>query len=167
MEVEVGERELPVRADLGDAVTELVGRVLGEVDDSGPRGVDVEAAETGGAGCDGDGEIEPEPGFAGLGRSPDDPDSVGAPEGLDEPAGLGGPGLDGMDGQGRQTLVHGHSTLRAAITSPEETTEALEAATSSRALSARRSTARRLPWLSSKRASRASASKGSAAAPAT
>lgn len=167
VEVEVGERELPVGTDLGDAVTELMRRVLGEIDDGGARGVDVEAAETGGTGGDGDGEIEPEPGFTGFGRSPDDADGVGAPEALDEPAGLGGPGVDGMDGQGRQALVHGHSTLRAAMTSPEETTEAFEAATSSRALRARRSTARRLPRLSSKMASRASASKGSEAAPAT
>jgi hypothetical protein len=49
VEVEAGERHPPVLTELGDAVAELGKGVLGEIDQGGPRGVDLEATEAGGA----------------------------------------------------------------------------------------------------------------------
>jgi hypothetical protein len=53
VKVEAVERESSVCAELSDAVAELVGRVLGEIDEGGARGVDLEATEAGGGGSDG------------------------------------------------------------------------------------------------------------------
>jgi len=147
VEVEAGEGEAPVLTELGDAVTELGQGVLGEVDQGGPRGVDLEAAEAGGAGGHRDRQIQSQPGFTRLGGPANDADGAGAPQIADEPRRVGRLGIEGMDWEGGQRLVHGQINSRAAITWPEETASAPAPAASSMDLSARRSMALRLPRL--------------------
>jgi hypothetical protein len=47
VKLEGGEREAAVLAELSDAVSQVRQRVLGEIDDDRPRGVDLEAADAG------------------------------------------------------------------------------------------------------------------------
>lgn len=147
VEIEAGEGEAPVLAELGDAVAELGQGVLGEIDHGGPRGVDLEATEAGGAGGDRDREIQSQPGFTRFCGPSNDADGAGAPQIADEPRRVGRLGIEGMDREGGQRLVHGQINSRAAITWPEETASAPVLAASSRLLSARRSMALRLPRL--------------------
>lgn len=77
-------------ADLADATKPRLddgAGVLGHVEQDGASVVDVEGAEARGAGCDGDGEVESEPGLAALGSAAEDADGGAGPERLDEPAG--------------------------------------------------------------------------------
>ena len=166
LDVEGADAEPPVAAQVRHAVPNPGEGVLGEVDEGGAGAHDFEATETGGAGGDGDGEIEAEPGFAGLGRPANDADGGGAPEIVDEPANLLGFRTDGVDGHDGQS-AHIQMSLRAAMTSPEETTALPARAASSMALSARWSMALKLPLAISKRLSRALSSKGGVGAPAT
>jgi hypothetical protein len=86
-------------------------RVLGgiEQDPAGPR--DREAAQAGGSGGDGDGQIEGEEGFAALGLAADDADGFFRPQPVDEPASLLGavgesPGrLDRKQGHRRRRIA--------------------------------------------------------------
>ena len=121
VKVQGAEGEPPVAAEVGHPVSNSRQGILGEVDDGGAGAHDLEATEAGGAGGDGDGDIETEPGFTGLGGAADDANGGAAPEILDEPANVVGFGLDGVDGHNGQT-VHIQTSLRAAMTSPEETT---------------------------------------------
>lgn len=151
MEVQTRQRQPPVTADLGDAVAHGVQGILGEVGDDGAWCVYEEALQAGSARSDGDGQIQAQPGFAGLRRSADHTDggpttSVGssAPDLLDQPRGAGGLLLEGVDwkrGQDRQ----GAGTLRASTTSPADTALAPVFTACSSDLRARRSMARRLP----------------------
>ena len=59
VEIEALKRESPVPAQLGDAVTDTRQRVLGQIDEYRPWGMDFEAAEAGGAGSHGDRQIQP------------------------------------------------------------------------------------------------------------
>ncbi len=153
VQVELVETQAAMLAQLVDAIPHGVQCVLGQVGDHGPRGIDLEALEAGGAGSHGDGHLQPEPGFAGFGRSPDDADGGRAPQVLYEPGCLGGLLLDGMYREGVEGRGHGARALRASTTCPEAATVAPLWAACSRALRASRSRARRLPWAISKRAS--------------
>ena len=150
VQVEAGQIETAVAAQLGDPVADAGQSILGEIDQGGTGGVDREAPEGGGAGGDGDGEIKTKPGFAHLGASGDHTDSGGGPEVAHQPLGSVGLGIDGMDRNGGQRSGHGHNDLRAAITSPALTVVWEELATRCSAARARRSMARRLPQLISK-----------------
>gem|GEM_PF-1573726 len=144
LEVQTSQREPSMAADLLDAIAHVVQRILGEVDDDGPGSIDGEVLEAGGAGGDGDGQIQAQPGFTGFRRPPDHADGGSAPDILDQPPGVVGLLLDGVDGK-RGQAGHGASTLRASMTSPAETAFAPVFTTCSRAFRARRSMARRLP----------------------
>lgn len=71
--------------DLGEAISDLFGSILGGVDEGGSGTWDVESSEAGTTRSDGDSELESEPGFPALGLSPDDSDRAIAPELVDEP----------------------------------------------------------------------------------
>lgn len=62
------EFESAVATDPRDAISHVSEGVLGEVDEGRPGVADLEASEARGAGGDGDGEVEAEPGFAALCR---------------------------------------------------------------------------------------------------
>jgi hypothetical protein len=124
VEVEAGEGEAAVVGELVDAVAELGEGVLGEIDDGGSRGIHLEVAEAGGAGSHRDGEVEAEPGFAGLGRATNDADGRSPPELPYKPAHVLWLGVDGMNREGGQGGGHGQRDLRPAMTSPEETVAA-------------------------------------------
>ena len=76
--------------------------------------------------------------------------SCGGPKVAHQPLGCVGLGIDGMDGNGGQRFGHGHSDLRATITSPPLTVVWEDLAAWCRAARAKRSMARRLPRLISK-----------------
>ena len=150
VQVEACQIEAAVTAQVGDTVADAWQSILGEVHQDGSGGVDREATEGRGAGGDRDGEIKAEPRLANLGAAADNPDRVGGPEVAHQPLGSVGLGIDGMDGNGGQRCSHGHSDLRAAITSPELTVEWDDLAACCSAARASRSMARRLPRLISK-----------------
>ena len=150
VQVEACQIEAAVTAQVGDTVADAWQSILGEVHQDGSGGVDREATEGRGAGGDRDGEIKAEPRLANLGAAGDNADRVGGPEVAHQPLGSVGLGIDGMDGNGGQRCSHGHSDLRAAITSPELTVEWDDLAACCSAARASRSMARRLPRLISK-----------------
>ena len=63
-------------------------RVLGGIEQDAAGPCDREAAQAGGSGGDGDGQIEGEEGFAAFGLAADDADGFLGPQPLDEPAPL-------------------------------------------------------------------------------
>jgi hypothetical protein len=77
VEIEAAQGESSVPAQLIDAVADVGERVLGEVDKHRTGSVDLEAAEAGGPGGDGDRQIEPHHGFAHLRRPSDNTDGTG------------------------------------------------------------------------------------------
>ena len=150
LQVEACQIEAAVTAQVGDTVADAGQSILGEIHQGGSGGVDREPPEGGSAGRDRDGEIEAKPRLAHLGAAADNPDGGGGPEIAHQPLGSVGLGIDGMDGNGGQRIGHGHSDLRAAITSPALTVVAGVLAAWCRAARAKRSMARRLPRLISK-----------------
>lgn len=88
VERNAGEVEAALQAEAGEAKLDVGGSVLGEVDEGGPRVVDGEAAEAGGVGGNGEGEVECEPALAAFRRAADDADTGASPEGFDEPSAL-------------------------------------------------------------------------------
>jgi hypothetical protein len=80
--------------DVADALSDVGGAVLGGEEKDGAGLLDAEAAEAGPARCDGDGEVEGEPGLARLGGAAHDADGVVGPEAGGEPAFRGKDGLD-------------------------------------------------------------------------
>ena len=150
VQVEACQIEAAVTAQVGDTVADAWQSILGEVHQDGAGCVDREATEGRGAGGDGDGEIKAEPRLANLGAAGDNADRVGGPEVAHQPLGSVGLRIDGMDRNGGQRCSHGHSDLRAAITSPELTVEWDDLAACCSAARASRSMARRLPRLISK-----------------
>ena len=88
LDVEFGESGAGGGTDAVEAVADDVQRVFGgiEQDPTGPR--DREAAQAGGAGGDGDRQIEGEEGFAAFGLAADDADGILGPQLIDQPAPL-------------------------------------------------------------------------------
>jgi hypothetical protein len=102
-EVEVLELEAEVSAGLLEAASQDHGSILGGEDEDAAGGVDREAAETGSARSDRDGETEGEEGLSALGLAAEDADGFFAPEALDEPARrcrVAGDLVGGHDGEG-------------------------------------------------------------------
>ena len=150
VQIETGQPQAAVAAQLFDAVADAWQSILGEIDQGGTGCLDREAPEGRGAGGHRDGEIKTKPRLCDLGASGDHTDSAGGPEIAHQPLGSVGLGIDGMDGNGGQGCGHGHNDWRAAITSPLVTVVWEEMAARCRAARARRSMARRLPRLISK-----------------
>src|SRR5690606_4273782 len=129
-------------AEGGDARADGRQGVLGEVDERGPGGPDAEASETRDTGSDGGGDLEGEPGRAGLRRPADDAVAVVGPRGVAEPAVLGVGDVEPAGGAGRQRLdgdrpaSHAAMRARAAMTWSRPQTSAPSAAAWYRALSA-------------------------------
>lgn len=86
MDRRVGQIERAGTAESGEPRLDDRRRVLGHVEQDGPRMVDVERIQAGCARGDGDREVEGEPGFAGFGGAAEDADGTARPEGVDEPA---------------------------------------------------------------------------------
>ena len=150
LQVEAGQIEAAVAAQVGDAVADAWQSILGEIHQGGSGGVDREPPEGGSAGRDRDGEVKAKPGLTHLWLTSDCPHSSGSPEVAHQPLGSVGLRIDGMDRNSGQRCGHGHSDLRAAITSPALTVVWEDLAARCRAARARRSMARRLPRLISK-----------------
>ena len=150
VQIEAGQLDAAMAAQLGDAVADAGQSILGEIHQSGTGGLDREATEGRGAGGDRDGEIKTEPRLANLGTAAENADCGGGPEVAHQPLGSVGLGIDGVHRNGGQRCAHGHSDLRAAITSPALTVVWEELAACCSAARARRSMARRLPRLISK-----------------
>ena len=89
---ERGEIEAAVAAEAGESCLDDGRGVLGHVDQHAAGLGDGEGVEAGRAAGDGDGQIEPEPALAALGRAANDADAGAGPEVRDEPA-AGGVGL--------------------------------------------------------------------------
>ena len=70
VQIEAGQIDAVVAAQVGDADADAWQSILGEIDQCGSGGIDREAVEGGSAGRDRDGEIKTEPGLANLGRPP-------------------------------------------------------------------------------------------------
>ena len=67
VQVEAGEIEAAVAAQLGDTVADAGQSILGEIHQRRSGGIDREPSEGRSAGCDGDREIKAKPRFANLG----------------------------------------------------------------------------------------------------
>jgi len=78
-----------MEAEAEQALLDGLGWILGEVDEHASSVAHGEASEAWSATGDGEGEIETEPTFAGLGSAADDSDAGARPERLDEPLSLG------------------------------------------------------------------------------
>ncbi len=102
VEIEALKRESAVLTQLGDTVTDTRQRVLGQIDEYRSRGMDLEAAETGGTGSHGDRQIQPHHRLAGFRSAADYPDSTGTPKILNEPLRSVGLRIDGMNPKRRQ-----------------------------------------------------------------
>ena len=74
--------------DAVEAAADDVQRVFGGIEQDAAGRADREAAQAGGAGGDGDGQIEGEEGFAAFGLAADDPDGLLGPQLIDQPAPL-------------------------------------------------------------------------------
>ena len=94
LDVEGGEVDAGGEGDAVQALADDVQGVFGGVEEDAAGLGGREAAQAGGAGGDGEGEVEGEEGLAALGLAADDADGLRGPEGLDEPAALGRPALE-------------------------------------------------------------------------
>ena len=103
VQVEGGQVEAAVAAQVRDALAHARQGVLGEVDQRRSCGEHLEAVEGCRGGCDRDGKIESEPRLAGLGQAADDAHGSGAPQVTDQPLGGVGLRIDGVHGDGGQT----------------------------------------------------------------
>lgn len=83
------ERQPARRAQAAQALLDDSRRVLGEVDQHGPRIAHGEAAEAARCAGDAERELEAEPALVALGRAAEDTDAGACPERLDEPGPLG------------------------------------------------------------------------------
>jgi hypothetical protein len=79
------EEEPAMPAKPGQALSDTGGMIFGQVDEHLSRITDFKGVEAGRAGGDGEGEIEPEPGFAQLGLPGHEADRGPPPEWLDQP----------------------------------------------------------------------------------
>ena len=86
LDVEFGESGAGGDTDAFEAATDDMERVLGRIEQDAAGALHREAAQAGGAGGDGNGQIEGEEGFAALGFAADDPDGLFRPQPIDEPA---------------------------------------------------------------------------------
>ena len=86
LDVEFGESGTRRGTDAFEAATDDMECVLGGIEQDAAGAVHREAAQAGGAGGDGNGQIEGEEGFAALGFAADDPDGLFRPQPIDEPA---------------------------------------------------------------------------------
>ena len=123
VQIEAGQLDATVAAQLGDAVADAGQSILGEIHQGGSGGLDREPSEGRGAGRDRDSEIKTEPRLTHLGAAAENADRGSGPEVAHQPLGSVGLGIDGMHRNGGQWTDHGHSDLRAAITSPPVTVE--------------------------------------------
>ena len=97
-------------AEAGEASLDDGGGVLGHVEHHRAGVLDGEAAETGGAAGDRDGQVEGKPGLAALGRAAEDPDGGASPERGDEPLlGVEDVGEIGRARGGQGLAVHRHA----------------------------------------------------------
>src|SRR5271163_3610935 len=88
LDVEFGEADTGGDADALEAATDDMERVLGGIEQHATGARDREAAQTGDASGDGDGQIEGEEGFAAFRLAADDADGFFRPQPVDEPAPL-------------------------------------------------------------------------------
>jgi hypothetical protein len=102
VDVEGGEGDLGGQGDADKTLANDVQGVFGGVEQDTARMGDGETAQAGGAGGDGEGEVEGEEGLAALGLPADDADGLIGPEAIDEPAVLRGAELEQMRKGGRE-----------------------------------------------------------------
>jgi hypothetical protein len=93
--------------DAVQTLTDDVERVLGGAEEDAAGLGRREVAQAGGAGGDGEGEVQGEEGLAALGFATDDAHGLLGPESVDEPAALRGKLLERMHGADRQERGHG------------------------------------------------------------
>ena len=86
LDVEFGEADTGGGADTFEAATDDMERVLGGIEQDPAGTGDREAPQAGGAGGDGDRQIEGEEGFAAFRLAADDADGFFGPQAIDEPA---------------------------------------------------------------------------------
>src|SRR5208282_4269871 len=99
-----------VVAETGEASLDDGGGVLGHVEHHRAWVLDGEAAQTGCAAGDRDGQVEGEPGLAALGCSAEDADGGASPERRDEPLlGVEDVSEIGCAGGGQGLSVHRHA----------------------------------------------------------
>ena len=90
LDVQRGEVDAGGQRDAVQTLADDVERVLGGVEQDAAGLRRREVAQAGGAGGDGEGEVQGEEGLAALGLAADDAHGLFGPEALDEPAALRG-----------------------------------------------------------------------------
>jgi hypothetical protein len=90
LDVQGGEVDAGGQREAVQALADDVERVLGGVEEDAAGLGRREVAQAGGAGGDGEGEVQGEEGLAALGLAADDAHGLVGPEGVDEPAALRG-----------------------------------------------------------------------------
>ena len=156
LDVEIGDRQTGGSADAVEPPTDDVQSIFGGVEQDASGLGHGEAAQTGRAGGDGDGQIEGEEGFAAFWLAADDANCLLGPQPGDQPAlvqGAIGEAMSGLDGQRRHRRRPAAARVSAAgdaaqvsknsFSSICRASRSAAAASSSPAMFIR---ARRLPW---------------------